>query len=604
MAEFSDSSSFAPSHVIVLSELPAKEKEAYYDLLLAQDAKFFEDRDSNGDPRHMANMRILAPGIKKDAPKKSKATKKGLDTREKLRRVASKSVDELKASLKPISVDAGDGTLDELDLSLYPRISAYLTPAQTLGDSASVGAATAADALAAGGSKVVPKRRPLVWVMKLIEEIYDSRYTQDIADLQKEETADRDTSDRDTNLFPVFVIAHISKRYGLKSLVEQTAWDLLYSVSVMRKDSLEIEIFARFLQELYDPDDILFFMYLRSVTQKILGMQFKSRWSSDKMVDSRSSQQQLWLSYRECVTVARTVFGNDGEDDADAMYHDFLQNIDSQVVGQKKRQGSTTTDTRRIEVTQLFHLAVAGYHEARPEEDSSTATGFTSAAATPRTVDQVLTGPELEALFREYQRRMQMIDDADDKAGTRVDDRLKIEIRRQEMEKALRQVLESKAGFDILSERESTFRDWAAQMLQMNGELDASTGGGGGGGGANERPDNSYGQGSVSPQGELSPQGGVQNVQEAAERAFVEQAMQHAEGLPDDVKAQIQEEVAAQLHSKIDDKLQQLGDLSNLRDAEMEMVMERILATPDVGQAIESLVSALTNYAINHPELS
>ena len=194
------------------------------------------------------------------------------------------------------------------------------------------------------------------------------------------------------------------------------------------------------------------------------------------------------------------------------------------MVGQKKRQGSTTTDTRRIEVTQLFPLAVAGYHEARPEEDSSTATGFTSAAATPRTVDQVLTGPELEALFREYQRRMQMIDDADDKAGTRVDDRLKIEIRRQEMEKALRQVLESKAGFDILSERESTFRDWAAQMLQMNGELDASTGGGGGGGGANERPDNSYGQGSVSPQGELSPQGGVQNVQEAAERAFVEQA--------------------------------------------------------------------------------
>ena len=117
-------------------------------------------------------------------------------------------------------------------------------------------AETLSDALAAGGSKVVPKRRPLVWVMKLIEEIYDSRYTQDIADLQKEETADRDTSDRDTNLFPVFVIAHISKRYGLKSLVEQTAWDLLYSVSVMRKDSLEIEIFARFLQELYDPDDI------------------------------------------------------------------------------------------------------------------------------------------------------------------------------------------------------------------------------------------------------------------------------------------------------------------------------------------------------------
>ena len=274
MSDFTDPSTFAPSHVIVLSELTAKEKDAYYDLMLAQDASVYEDdpRNSKGTPRHIANMRILAPGIKKDAPKSQKTPKKGLDPREKLRRVANAPVEDLKSSLRPVQIDAGDGNTDELDLSLFPRFAAYLTPMQSLGDGADGGAA---DILAAGSSKIVPKQRPLVWVMKLIEEIYDSRYAQDISDLQKEETAAEPT-ERDTSLFPIFVIAHISKRYGLKTLVEQTAWDLLYTVSVMRKDkkNVEIEIFARFLQELYDPDDILFFMYLRSVTQKILGMQF------------------------------------------------------------------------------------------------------------------------------------------------------------------------------------------------------------------------------------------------------------------------------------------------------------------------------------------
>ena len=609
MSEFTDANSFAPSHVIVLSELPPTEKEMYYDLLLKHGASIYDDVNSKGNQQHIANVRILAPGIKKvNEDKKGKGSKRAVEPAEKMRRVANTPLEELKAALRPITLDGGGGITEELDLSAYPRFSAYLTPVQSLGDSG-------IDQKVASSGKVTPKKRPLVWVMKLIEDIYDSRYTQDIADLQKEEGAIE--QNRDTNLFPIFVIAHISKRYGLKSLVDQTAWDLLYSVSVLRKDSLEIEIFARFLQEQYDADDILFFMYLRNVTQKILGMQFKSRWSSEKMLDSRSSQQQLWLSYRECVTVARTVFGNDGEDEADVMYRDFLSNIETQVVGQKKKQGTTTSDTRRIEVTQLFHLAVDGYHHARPEEDSSTATGFTAGTATPRTVDQVLDGSELEDLFQGYKVRMQSIEDADDKAGTQVDDRLKTEIRQQEMEKALRQMLEHKAGFDMKTTSEDMIREWAAQMLQIHGELIGGSSNGVGvgsvdGSDANESAKvNSYLE-SIARNREAiadSPGGaedkaGFVSVREKCEQEFVDKAMVHAEGLSEEVIEQIRDEVMTQLKNTVEDKLNALGDLSNLRDSEMEMVMERILAAQGVGDAVESLVSVLTNYAKNHPDLS
>ena len=78
----------------------------------------------------------------------------------------------------------------------------------------------------------------------------------------------------------------------------------------------------------------------------------------------------------------------------------------------------------------------------------------------------------------------------------------------------------------------------------------------------------------------------------------------HAEGLSEEVIEQIRDEVMTQLKNTVEDKLNALGDLSNLRDSEMEMVMERILAAQGVGDAVESLVSVLTNYAKNHPDLS
>ena len=51
--------------------------------------------------------------------------------------------------------------------------------------------------------------------------------------------------------------------------MDQHAWDLLYNVHALRATHLEVELFARFLEEYYDPDDLLFFLYVRSVVQKV-----------------------------------------------------------------------------------------------------------------------------------------------------------------------------------------------------------------------------------------------------------------------------------------------------------------------------------------------
>lgn len=109
------------------------------------------------------------------------------------------------------------------DFSVYPRFSSLITTRDSL----------------------TPKRRPLTWLMRLIEDIYDARYAHDTTDIREDAV---DTSERLSHIFPVFVVDFCSKRYGLRSLVDQTCWDLLYNVHALRKQEREVEIFARMLE--------------------------------------------------------------------------------------------------------------------------------------------------------------------------------------------------------------------------------------------------------------------------------------------------------------------------------------------------------------------
>jgi len=159
------------------------------------------------------------------------------------------------------------------DLTTYPKFSSLITLREHL----------------------KPRKRPLSWLMRLIEEIYDSRFIHDSADFKDDGTV-VDKGERLSNQFPIFVVDFFSKRYGLRNLVDQTCWDMLLNIDIKRKNLLEVEIFARFLEEFYDPDDLLFFLYVRSVIQKEIGINFRNRWN--ELGRKREQlRDTIWLSY-------------------------------------------------------------------------------------------------------------------------------------------------------------------------------------------------------------------------------------------------------------------------------------------------------------------
>jgi hypothetical protein len=243
--------------MVVMSKLDDAEKERYFEFLLENNVQF----DKVDNNYYVANVRIVVPedgegdGTVDPATERSRAKQ-----RQRTRALATGNSVKIfgrRASRPPqemARVVSAIATARQLfDYSCYPKFSSLVTLRDTLR----------------------PRRRHYAWLMKMIEEIYDDRYDHDTADLRNAESGNGDTkvpeehTDRLSNIFPVFVVDFLSKRFGLRSLVDQHAWDLLYNVHALRATHLEVELFARFLEEYYDPDDLLFFLYVRSVVQKV-----------------------------------------------------------------------------------------------------------------------------------------------------------------------------------------------------------------------------------------------------------------------------------------------------------------------------------------------
>ena len=262
---------------------------------------------------------------------------------------------------------------------------------------------------------VIPRARPIAWVMRLIEEIYDARYTHDTSELREdieENEGENKKPKHHARDFPSFVVKFFSKRYGLQQLVYQTCWDLLYNVDRYRQEYLEVDIFAQFLEESYDPDDLLFFLYVRSVIQRELNFSFRSRWtelgrSAVGGEGKNRGPKPLYLGNRECNVIAKVVFGSE----KDELFKGFMAIVNNELQSSRKGR-SGKRDIPRIEVTRFLEIALTEYHNTRPTASGEEGKPSSSNQQQTRegrqrgtSVDNVL---EERELFKEAERAYEM----------------------------------------------------------------------------------------------------------------------------------------------------------------------------------------------------
>jgi len=378
--------------VVILEQLGDVEKELYFQFLLENDVQFTKVEDDC----YVANVRML---IQKDQvheqtpeekTKEMLAKKRNKEKMAKLAMGHSAQIYGRRASRPPQEmarvVNAIATSKALFDYSCYPKFSSLVTMRDQLR----------------------PRRRHFAWLMKMIEEIYRDRYEHDTADLRSsnlesgENKTEDESIDRLSNIFPVFVTDFLGKRFGLRSLVDQHAWDLIYNVHALRKQSLEVEIFARFLEEYYDPDDLLFFLYVHSVVEKELAVNFVNRWTSASRGKARMPDP-LYLTFKECQIIGRVVFG----DEQHPLYQAFMAMLKGHLTGRK----TSRKDTRKIEVTQFLHVALVEYHETRPAEDEEQIAAAEAAAMAG--LGQIGSGGGGAVLVRSKEEQNRLFEEAE-----------------------------------------------------------------------------------------------------------------------------------------------------------------------------------------------
>eukprot|EP00948_MAST-09A_sp_MAST-9A-sp1_P003305 g3305.t1 len=266
------------------------------------------------------------------------------------------------------------------------------------------------------------------WLFKLVEGIYDARFRHDMQDLKEEANLVEDSNegtmrrrenrmkaeDRMSNIFPVFIVDHLSKTFGLRTLVDRECWELMYHLHKLRKSNDELEFFARFLEEYYDPEDLLFYLFVRNIIERTLDISFAKRWSHQNRWEDAHNQRisgriapgegltghppSVFLSYAQAMQIARSVFGDASEDiqseadlerspmrGASSLFKDFVAKIRPHFTGRKYTKMATrggmggggggfyTQDTiivdkRKIDAKTFLHIALVHYHKTRPAE--------------------------------------------------------------------------------------------------------------------------------------------------------------------------------------------------------------------------------------------
>ena len=182
-----------------------------------------------------------------------------------------------------------------------------------------------------------------------IEEIYSIRFIN--------ETINLDSSDQDdtTLKFPNFVLEFLNNKYLKKPLVDQHSLDILLSLEFYRDKNEIIDIFAKFLNEELEPDDLEFYLYVRTCLEKELKTMFIEIARQQTKKGYGNEDFKTALNIKSCLNVANAIYGNEQEE----LLNSFMKKIE-EILTEQKNQG---IKKNLIDTDKILCLTLEDYHE-------------------------------------------------------------------------------------------------------------------------------------------------------------------------------------------------------------------------------------------------
>jgi hypothetical protein len=149
------------------------------------------------------------------------------------------------------------------------------------------------------------KRVTIAQLLYYIQELYSVRFIKDTTILRNQMNNKFANQYEVKESFPYFVIDFLSNKFVKKHMVDQNALDLLLSVEHFRKANNIVEIFAKFLNEEYDTDDLIFFLFVRSCIEKELKFTYIEKSRDDIKIQYQDNRDdidsEVYLNIKTCL---------------------------------------------------------------------------------------------------------------------------------------------------------------------------------------------------------------------------------------------------------------------------------------------------------------
>ena len=185
-----------------------------------------------------------------------------------------------------------------------------------------------------------------------IEEIYSIRFINDTNNI-------KENNGEGENLpFPNFVLEFLFNKYIKKPAVDQHSLDLILSIDFFKNKDIIVAIFAKFLNEELDSDDLEFYLYVRSCIEKELNTMFieLARQQTRKASGLNDEEREKsCLSIKSCLNLANNIYGDEQEE----LLNAFMNKIE-EILTEQKNNG---VKRNLIEADKILFITLNDYHE-------------------------------------------------------------------------------------------------------------------------------------------------------------------------------------------------------------------------------------------------
>ena len=172
--------------------------------------------------------------------------------------------------------------------------------------------------------KFISLVKPMVGIRAKKITLYDLRYyieeIYSVAFVKYTQILKMKINENNENIFPSFpsfVFEFIVNKWAKKQLIDQTCMNILLSLEYFKINYEDIRLFSDFLNENYNNEDFIFFLFLRSNIEKNLGVSILEKAKDDTIIQHKEDKEEifmnLYLNQKQISKIITTIYNCDDE---------------------------------------------------------------------------------------------------------------------------------------------------------------------------------------------------------------------------------------------------------------------------------------------------